>query len=30
MFRGLTLFQPFVDDLGEGERWFTDVLGVEP
>jgi hypothetical protein len=26
-FRGLTSFQAFVDDIGEGERWYTDVPG---
>jgi predicted enzyme related to lactoylglutathione lyase len=30
MFRGSTSFQAFVDDIGEGERWYADVLGIEP
>lgn len=30
MFRGLTSFQAFADDIGEGERWYTEVLGIEP
>jgi predicted enzyme related to lactoylglutathione lyase len=30
MFRGLMSFQVFVDDIGEGERWYSDVLGIEP
>jgi hypothetical protein len=30
VFRGLTSFQAFVDDIGEGERCYADVLGIEP
>jgi predicted enzyme related to lactoylglutathione lyase len=30
MFRGLTSFQAFVDDIGEGERWYSEVLGIQP
>jgi catechol 2,3-dioxygenase-like lactoylglutathione lyase family enzyme len=30
MFRGLTSFQVFVDDVSAAERWYSEVLGVEP
>lgn len=30
MLRGLTSFQAVVDDIAEGERWYTDVLGTQP
>jgi predicted enzyme related to lactoylglutathione lyase len=30
MFRGLTSLQLFVDDVAEAERWYADVLGMEP
>jgi predicted enzyme related to lactoylglutathione lyase len=30
MLRGLTSMQVFVDDIEAGERWYTDVLGIEP
>lgn len=30
MFRGLTSLQLFVDDVAEAERWYVDVLGMEP
>ena len=30
MLRGLTSLQLFVDDVGEAERWYTEVLGTEP
>jgi predicted enzyme related to lactoylglutathione lyase len=30
MLRGLTSFQAFVDDIAEGERWYSEVLGIEP
>lgn len=30
MFRGLTSFQAFVDDIAEGERWYSEVLGIRP
>jgi len=30
MLRGLTSLQVFVDDVAEGERWYTEVLGTGP
>jgi predicted enzyme related to lactoylglutathione lyase len=30
MLRGLTSRQLFVDDVAAAERWYTDVLGIEP
>jgi predicted enzyme related to lactoylglutathione lyase len=30
MFRGLTSFQAFVDDVGAAERWYSELLGIEP
>jgi predicted enzyme related to lactoylglutathione lyase len=30
MLRGLTSFQVFVDDVAAGERWYADVLAIEP
>src|SRR5918996_860032 len=30
MLRGLTSLQLFVDDVGEAERWYTEVLGTGP
>jgi predicted enzyme related to lactoylglutathione lyase len=30
MFRGLTSFQLFVDDVAEAERWYSEMLGIEP
>ncbi|MGH2677725.1 MAG: VOC family protein [Actinomycetota bacterium] len=30
MLRGLTSLQLFVDDVAAAERWYTDVLGIEP
>jgi predicted enzyme related to lactoylglutathione lyase len=30
MFRGLTSFQAFVDDVAAAERWYSELLGIEP
>jgi catechol 2,3-dioxygenase-like lactoylglutathione lyase family enzyme len=30
MLRGLTSFQAFVDDVAAGERWYAELLGIEP
>jgi hypothetical protein len=30
MLRGLTSFQVFVDDVTAAERWYSDLLGIEP
>jgi predicted enzyme related to lactoylglutathione lyase len=30
MLRGLTSIQLFVDDVPKAERWYTEVLGIEP
>jgi predicted enzyme related to lactoylglutathione lyase len=30
MLRGLTSFQLFVDDVAAAERWYSDLLGIEP
>jgi predicted enzyme related to lactoylglutathione lyase len=30
MFRGLTSFQAFVEDVEEAERWYSELLGIEP
>jgi predicted enzyme related to lactoylglutathione lyase len=30
MLRGLTSFQLFVDDVAEAERWYSEMLGIEP
>jgi predicted enzyme related to lactoylglutathione lyase len=30
MFRGLTSFQAFVDDVATAERWYSELLGIEP
>jgi predicted enzyme related to lactoylglutathione lyase len=30
MLRGLTSFQLFVDDVAEAERWYSNLLGIEP
>jgi catechol 2,3-dioxygenase-like lactoylglutathione lyase family enzyme len=30
MLRGLTSLQAFVDDIAEGERWYSEMLGSKP
>ena len=30
MFRGLTSHQAFVQDVAAAERWYSDLLGIEP
>jgi predicted enzyme related to lactoylglutathione lyase len=30
MLRGLTSLQLFVDDVAAAERWYSDLLGIEP
>jgi predicted enzyme related to lactoylglutathione lyase len=30
MLRGITSFQVFVDDVTAAERWYSDLLGIEP
>jgi predicted enzyme related to lactoylglutathione lyase len=30
MLRGLTSLQAFVDDVAAAERWYSDLLGIEP
>jgi predicted enzyme related to lactoylglutathione lyase len=30
MFRGLTSLQAFVDDVAAAERWYSELLGIEP
>jgi predicted enzyme related to lactoylglutathione lyase len=30
MLRGLTSFQAFVDDVAAAERWYSELLGIEP
>jgi predicted enzyme related to lactoylglutathione lyase len=30
MLRGLTSLQLFVDDVAQAERWYSDLLGIEP
>lgn len=30
MLRGLTSVQLFVDDVAAAERWYSDLLGIEP
>jgi hypothetical protein len=30
MFPGLTSFQAFVDDVAAAERWYSELLGIEP
>jgi predicted enzyme related to lactoylglutathione lyase len=30
MLQGLTSHQAFVDDVAAAERWYSDVLGIEP
>ena len=30
MFQGLTSHQAFVEDVAAAERWYSDLLGIEP
>jgi catechol 2,3-dioxygenase-like lactoylglutathione lyase family enzyme len=30
MLRGLTSLQLFVDDVPAAERWYAELLGIEP
>jgi len=30
MLRGLTSLQPFVEDVPAAERWYAELLGIEP